>query len=62
MTQSGGVVKVNPASPAAGTAFPIATLLGPRGIAADRQGNLWAVGAGSLVKIAPSGAKIDDVR
>lgn len=60
MTQSGGVVKWDPAA-ASGTVFPIATLSGPRDIAPDAQGNLWAVDSlDGLVKIAPNGTKIDD--
>jgi virginiamycin B lyase len=58
---NGGVVKVDPANPGAGTDFPIATIAGPRDIAPDRDGNLWVITATGLTKVAPTGTKIADV-
>jgi virginiamycin B lyase len=59
MTQEGLVVKWDPAA-GTGTAHAINTLSAPRDIAADADGNMWAVGLDRVVKIAPDGTKLGD--
>ena len=54
-----GVLEVDPAT-GTGVDHPIAGLAGPKGIAADADGNLWAVAADRVIKIDPSGNKISD--
>ena len=61
LSQNGGVVAWNPAT-STGTAFPIATIGGARGIARDAEGDLWVVDdADGLVEVAPDGNKKQDV-
>ena len=59
MTQEGGVVRWDYAAEA-GTAHAIATLTSPRDIAADGDGNMWAVAGDKVVKVAPNGTKLGD--
>ena len=59
LTQEGAVTRWDPAT-GTGTAHTIATLAGPRDIAADRDGNMWAVAIDRVVKIGPDGTKLGD--
>src|SRR5215207_593532 len=56
---AGGVLEVNPAT-GSSVEHPIAGLNGPKGIAADADGNLWAVSSDRVIKIGPDGVKISD--
>ena len=55
----GGVLEVDPAT-GNGTEHAIAGLNGPKGIAADADGNLWAVSSDRVIKIGPTGVKLDE--
>ena len=59
LSQEGAVTRWDPAA-ATGTSHTIATLTGARDIAADGDGNMWAVAGDRVVKIAPNGTKIGD--
>jgi virginiamycin B lyase len=63
ISYNGGVSKYDPVTNTA-TDFPIAGLDTAQGITHDADGNIWVVDSGAtpgVIKIAPTGAKIDDV-
>jgi streptogramin lyase len=56
---AGGVLEVDPAT-GVGAEHPIAGLNGPKGIAADANGNLWAVASDHVAKIGSNGLLVAD--
>jgi streptogramin lyase len=59
LTQEQKVVRWNPAA-ATGQAFDVATLAGPRDIAAGADGNMWAVAIDRVIRLTPDNATKTD--
>ena len=57
LAYNGGVIKVDPANPNAGTDFPSAKVgAGVRDMAADRDGNLWVIDSDGVTKVTTAAA------
>jgi streptogramin lyase len=54
VTQNGGVVKIDPATPTQGTATAIAAITDARIIVRGPDGNLWTASADKVIKIPPN--------
>ncbi|HYI36525.1 MAG TPA: hypothetical protein VEX39_07970 [Thermoleophilaceae bacterium] len=61
LAYNGGVIKVNPAAPNAGTDFPSAKVgNGVRDMAADRNGNLWVIDLDGVTRVTTAAAPTFD--